>query len=162
MSSCLGDAMRRTRSATGADAGVCHGMGNADGPSAGHALDQIVRNEIETRGGRERPRRGRGADRARGLARGSFTPRLPVMWCEWPGWAAAQSATAWCAGVDTTRFEACYRNAEHAGEVAADLKEAQKFYILGTPTFFVNGRRLEGALPAETFAMVIDSILATP
>ncbi|HWC06439.1 MAG TPA: thioredoxin domain-containing protein [Gemmatimonadota bacterium] len=65
-------------------------------------------------------------------------------------------------GVDTARFEACYRNADHAGEVAADLKEAQKFYILGTPTFFVNGRRLEGALPAETFAMVIDSILATP
>lgn len=65
-------------------------------------------------------------------------------------------------GVDTQRFEACYRNADHAEEVADDLKEAQKFYILGTPTFFVNGRRMEGALPAEAFAMVIDSILATP
>lgn len=65
-------------------------------------------------------------------------------------------------GIDAERFESCYRNADHAEEVAADLKEAQKFYILGTPTFFVNGRRLEGALPAETFAMVIDSILATP
>ncbi|HKY60709.1 MAG TPA: thioredoxin domain-containing protein [Gemmatimonadota bacterium] len=65
-------------------------------------------------------------------------------------------------GVDPARFETCYRNAKYAEEVAADLKEAQKFYILGTPTFFVNGRRMEGALPAETFAMVIDSILATP
>lgn len=65
-------------------------------------------------------------------------------------------------GVDAQRFETCYRNADHAEEVADDLKEAQKFYILGTPTFFVNGRRMEGALPAEAFAMVIDSILATP
>ncbi|MGH7544319.1 MAG: DsbA family protein [Gemmatimonadota bacterium] len=65
-------------------------------------------------------------------------------------------------GLDTQQFETCFRNADHAEEVAADLKEAQKFYILGTPTFFVNGRRLEGALPAEAFAMVIDSILATP
>lgn len=56
-------------------------MGNADGPWAGHAVGQIVRNEIDAREGRERPRRGRGADRARGLVRGSFTPRLPVMWC---------------------------------------------------------------------------------
>ena len=52
------------------------GMGNADGPWAGHALGQIVRNEIDAREGRVRPRRGRGADRAGGLARGSFTPRL--------------------------------------------------------------------------------------
>lgn len=65
-------------------------------------------------------------------------------------------------GLDMERFEPCYRNADYAQEVADDLKEAQKFYILGTPTFFVNGRRLEGALPAETFAVVIDSILAVP
>lgn len=65
-------------------------------------------------------------------------------------------------GVDTERFDACYRNADYAQEVADDLKEAQKFYILGTPTFFINGQRLEGAQPAEAFAAVIDSILAAP
>lgn len=61
--------------------------------------------------------------------------------------------------VDEEQFDACYRNADHAAEVATDLKEAQKFYILGTPTFFVNGHRLEGALPAEVFAEVIDELL---
>lgn len=65
-------------------------------------------------------------------------------------------------GVDAGRFDTCYRNADYAQEVADDLKEAQKFYILGTPTFFINGRRLEGAQPTEAFAAVIDSILATP
>lgn len=63
-------------------------------------------------------------------------------------------------GLDEARFDACFSGAEHAEEVAADLREAQKFYILGTPSFFINGRRIEGALPAETFAVVIDSILA--
>lgn len=62
-------------------------------------------------------------------------------------------------GLDEKQFDACYRNASHAAEVAADLKESQKFYILGTPMFFINGRRLEGAQPVEAFASVIDSIL---
>lgn len=62
-------------------------------------------------------------------------------------------------GVDFDRFSTCYEDAEHAAEVEADLKEAQKFYIFGTPTFFVNGRRLEGALPPEAFAQVIDAAL---
>ena len=63
-------------------------------------------------------------------------------------------------GLDVERFEGCLTAAEHAGEVAADLREGQKFYILGTPTFFVNGKRMEGALPPEAFAAVIDSILS--
>lgn len=62
-------------------------------------------------------------------------------------------------GLDTGRFRTCYENAEPADEVAADMKEGQKFYILGTPTFFINGKRLEGAQPPEAFATVIDSIL---
>lgn len=63
-------------------------------------------------------------------------------------------------GLDVDAFERCFRDAEYAEEVAADMKEGQKFYILGTPTFFINGRRLEGAQPPEAFAAVIDSILA--
>lgn len=73
---------------------------------------------------------------------------------------AGIAAAARDIGAETERFRACYRNADYAQEVADDLKEAQKFYILGTPTFFINGRRLEGAQPAEAFAAVIDSILA--
>ncbi|MFN2384487.1 MAG: DsbA family protein [Gemmatimonadota bacterium] len=63
-------------------------------------------------------------------------------------------------GLDVSRYERCVTAADHAGEVADDIKEGQKFYILGTPTFFVNGQRLEGAQPPEAFAAVIDSILA--
>lgn len=63
-------------------------------------------------------------------------------------------------GLEMERFGECYQNADHASEVAADEREAQRFYILGTPTFFVNGHRLEGAQPPEVFAAVIDSILS--
>jgi protein-disulfide isomerase len=63
-------------------------------------------------------------------------------------------------GLDEPRFEACYENADPAAEVALDIEEGQKFYILGTPTFYVNGKRMEGAQRPEAFAAVIDSILS--
>ena len=62
-------------------------------------------------------------------------------------------------GVDMEQYRSCYESAEYAEEMAEDIKEGQKFYILGTPTFFINGRRMEGAQPPEAFATVIDSIL---
>lgn len=69
-------------------------------------------------------------------------------------------AAAAAIGLDGKRFHACLNDAEHAQEVAADMREAEKFSIFGTPTFFINGRRLEGAQPAEAFAAVIDQALA--
>ena len=63
-------------------------------------------------------------------------------------------------GLEADRFDQCVENADYAEEVAADLHEAQKYYILGTPTFYINGVRLEGAQPPEAFAAVIDSILS--
>jgi protein-disulfide isomerase len=72
------------------------------------------------------------------------------------GYAAAAKEV----GVDEERFDACYSNADHAEEVALDIKEGGKFYILGTPTFYLNGRRMEGAQRPEAFAAVIDSILS--
>ena len=64
-------------------------------------------------------------------------------------------------GLDEERFETCYRNADPAHEVLLDIQEGEKFYILGTPTFYVNGKRMEGAQRPEAFAAVIDSILAS-
>jgi protein-disulfide isomerase len=41
----------------------------------------------------------------------------------------------------------------------ADLAEGQRLRIQGTPTFFINGRRLVGAQPAEAFRAAIDKEL---
>jgi protein-disulfide isomerase len=43
-----------------------------------------------------------------------------------------------------------------APAVDADLDEAQKLGVHGTPTFFVNGIQIVGALPFETFQSVVD------
>lgn len=63
-------------------------------------------------------------------------------------------------GLNEETFQACFREARYAEEVDRDLKEGRKFYILGTPTFFVNGHRLEGAQRPEAFAEIIDAILS--
>jgi protein-disulfide isomerase len=73
---------------------------------------------------------------------------------------AGYEAAAREVGLDMDRFETCYENADYAAEVALDMKEGEKFYILGTPTFYVNGKRMEGAQRPEAFAAVIDSIVS--
>jgi protein-disulfide isomerase len=44
----------------------------------------------------------------------------------------------------------------HLGEIERDVDLADDFEAEGTPTFFVNGRRLVGAQPLEAFAAIID------
>jgi len=48
-----------------------------------------------------------------------------------------------------------------SARIAADVAEAQRFGIAGTPGFLVNGVLLEGAYPVETFVAIIDRQLAT-
>jgi hypothetical protein len=98
MSSCLGGTVRRTRWAAHAGTEVCNGMGNADGPSAGHALGQIVRNEIDAREGRERPRSSGVRSDVSHPAWGSFTPRHVFKALQRQGSSAAQGAASWQPG----------------------------------------------------------------
>jgi protein-disulfide isomerase len=47
-----------------------------------------------------------------------------------------------------------------AAKVAKDLEDGQKAGVSGTPALFVNGRFLNGAVPYEELAKVIDDELA--
>ena len=42
----------------------------------------------------------------------------------------------------------------------ADFAQAAKLGITGTPAFFVNGQRIDGAQPYSAFQAAIDSALA--
>ena len=44
-------------------------------------------------------------------------------------------------------------------EIRAEMKEAASLRLEGTPALFINGERIEGALPAEQVWMVIDRAL---
>lgn len=62
-------------------------------------------------------------------------------------------------GLNEKRFSQCLDSGETANLVAKDLQEAQRLGVRGTPTFFINGRVVRGALPFEVFKQIIDQEL---
>ena len=53
-------------------------------------------------------------------------------------------------GLDVERFWDELRRREHAPRVAEDVASADASGVAGTPTFFINGRRHQGAYDIET------------
>lgn len=62
-------------------------------------------------------------------------------------------------GVDTDKFTACLNEHRYADEVASDYKDGVAAGVTGTPTFFINGRRVPGVIPLDIFKSVIDRLL---
>ena len=62
-------------------------------------------------------------------------------------------------GLDTTDFSTCLDSDAKAQRVIDDVQAAQSYGVRATPTFFINGRRLVGALPFSSFEMLIDAEL---
>ncbi|MCC6611872.1 MAG: DsbA family protein [Anaerolineae bacterium] len=63
--------------------------------------------------------------------------------------------------LDVDQFTTCQSNSAIRDEVIADYADAQRLGASGTPTFFINGRRVVGAQPYEVFAGVIEEELAS-
>ncbi len=64
-------------------------------------------------------------------------------------------------GLDTARFDKCLDSGEKAAEVAFHKKAGEDAGVNGTPAFFINGRLISGAQPAEAFKQIIDAELAS-
>ncbi|MBU1039442.1 DsbA family protein [Patescibacteria group bacterium] len=62
-------------------------------------------------------------------------------------------------GVNEAKFKTCLDSGEMAQKVQTDLQEGSAYGVGGTPTTFVNGQPLEGALPYEQVKSVVDQIL---
>ena len=56
-------------------------------------------------------------------------------------------------------IRSCLESGEMADEVNADLAAGRGYGVSGTPSFFINGKKLVGAWPYEVFQTVIDSEL---
>jgi protein-disulfide isomerase len=63
-------------------------------------------------------------------------------------------------GLNSTAFTRCLDNHEFADQIEADIEQSLELGIHGTPTFLINGRRLIGAHPIESFRDMIDEALA--
>src|SRR5262245_58699778 len=62
-------------------------------------------------------------------------------------------------GLDRARFKT-YKDSEYCKNlVQGDMQELQKFRVNSTPSFFVNGTHVGGALPKESFKQMIDEKL---
>jgi len=73
--------------------------------------------------------------------------------------AATLKALAEQAGLDQARFDQCVAGGAHKSSVQADAEYGRSLGITGTPSFFINGRFLDGAQPLEVFARIIDDEL---
>ena len=62
------------------------------------------------------------------------------------------------AKLDTTKLDACLGKQDET-QVRASAKEAEALGVDGTPALFIDGERINGALPAEQVWMVIDRAL---
>ncbi|MBU1124833.1 MAG: DsbA family protein [Candidatus Omnitrophica bacterium] len=62
-------------------------------------------------------------------------------------------------GLDTEAFSACRNDPQVAKAVESDIEDATKFGVQGTPSFFINGRYINGAYPFELFQQIIEEEL---
>lgn len=62
-------------------------------------------------------------------------------------------------GLDQEIFSSCLTRRDIQDEVQADYEDGLRAGIRGTPTFFVNGVRVEGAIPKNIFEEIIQKSL---
>ncbi len=60
--------------------------------------------------------------------------------------------------VDMTKLEACVK-AQNQDTVQASVKEAEALGVTGTPAIFINGIKLDGAVPASELRATLDQAL---
>ncbi len=63
-------------------------------------------------------------------------------------------------GLNVKKFTESLDTQKHAKEIDQDEKLAVDMNLYSTPTFFINGRKVIGALPFEYFKKIIDEELA--
>ncbi len=66
-------------------------------------------------------------------------------------------------GLDKGKFQACVKNPQAKDAIInASLESGSKLGVSGTPAYFINGRRLSGAVPPSDFKRIIEEELAKP
>jgi protein-disulfide isomerase len=94
-------------------------------------------------------------------AQGKFWPMHDAMYADQSELTEADLIkTATKLGMNEKSFTACLKSNEYASAIQQDVAAGTRAGVTGTPTFFINGRFLSGAVPEEQFEQIIDSELA--
>lgn len=59
--------------------------------------------------------------------------------------------------LDRTQFDACFDGGKYADAVKTDTSDGQRRGVKATPTFFFNGKKVEGLLPNNQFAALLEN-----
>ena len=62
-------------------------------------------------------------------------------------------------GVDLSAFDVCVSQERYLKKIDADIQDALRAGVQGTPTFFVNGIRIQGAVDEKTLTRLINVVL---
>ncbi len=78
-----------------------------------------------------------------------------------PSKLSEEAIMSWAGGIglDVAKLKTDMDGQECGALIAADAQELGKFQVNSTPTFFINGIHIGGALPKEAFKQVIDERL---
>jgi len=96
-------------------------------------------------------------------AQGQFWAYHDLLYTDKPATTVEElMADAEKAGLHVKGFEECLTNGTYAAAVEKDIEQGSRLGLTGTPSFFVNGRLLSGALPLQDFVQVIEEELARP
>lgn len=63
-------------------------------------------------------------------------------------------------GLDAATFNSCYDAQKHTDIITKDTSLGSSVGVSGTPTFYINGRQLVGAVPFDSFKTIIEDELA--
>lgn len=64
-------------------------------------------------------------------------------------------------GLDVAAFESCLQNKMTQSQIKKDYYAAKEGEVKGTPTFFINGYKLQGVVSLENWEKIIKKFLAT-
>lgn len=64
------------------------------------------------------------------------------------------------AGLDLAKYDECMASGRYAGRIQASLEEGERVHVNGTPTFYINGRMVQGVPNSDEFKELVQQ--ATP
>ncbi|MFH1428007.1 MAG: thioredoxin domain-containing protein [Patescibacteria group bacterium] len=62
-------------------------------------------------------------------------------------------------GADNNKFNNCIDNEKYLTDIKKDYTEGEKLGVKGTPTWFINGYKIEGDIPSALFMQIVESLL---
>jgi protein-disulfide isomerase len=62
-------------------------------------------------------------------------------------------------GADLAKFNDCLTSQKYLPQIEQDLLDGQSLNITGTPTWFINGHKVEGEIPRQTFIELVENLI---